>query len=129
MNDEDVMLRSCMNCLHYNPRLDLQNGKEYCDKDCYVVDVMNATNCKLYESALKVLLIKDCDDCPYHNSYQNYVIECTLQMTDELGLSRQLRYKEKGYEAAKAELFSKCPLLNCLGENIINYYKFLDDDL
>ena len=75
MNDEDVMLRSCMNCLHYNRRLDLQNGKVYCDKDCYVVDVMNATNCKLYESALKVLLIKDCDDCPYHKG-KRHSIRC-----------------------------------------------------
>lgn len=117
------MVKSCMNCKHHSTT-DV-NG---CSKGYVVEDLLIATHCKDYESALKVLLIKDCDDCPYHNSYYTYSIECVLQL-DEFGLGRQLRYKEKGYGKTKAEMFSKCPLVNCHAEKVIGYYALLDEGL
>lgn len=73
----------------------------------------------------KIILVKDCDECPYLNWHEvNYSIECELQ-TDELDCCRQVRYKDN--PDAMKELFNYCPLAELCeeecGMGLINSYK------
>lgn len=62
---------------------------------------------------MKIVLIEDCSDCPYHNSYTTYAVECQLQTDKEFGLWLQYKYNPRvknSYYETMDKLFKGCPL-------------------
>ena len=63
----------------------------------------------------RIVLIDDCNDCPYFSSsYLSYIMQCDLQ-EDDLGCSIQLRYRDKetreyNWEETMQGLLKNCPL-------------------